>query len=307
MHIKLIIFLVLFGVVASSSSLDWLKFKRNHNKHYKSAAEEAKRKQIFLENVNRIHDYERTHPNATFKLGINHLADRRIEELVSSSKRHFELHSENIGNSLESMNLPDSLDWRTKGVISLVRNEGVIGDVDAIVAVEVIETLYAIQTGNLVAGSVARVIDCCPKESDVFECIAKLRGICRADDYPSTTGQCQPDKCKPFTNFNKVMRLKDQNENTMETWIQNSSLFIGIDASQMSFEFYISGIYTDKSCSKTTVDHAMQLVGYGKTDSGDLYWICKNSWGSGWGEKGYIRVLRGQNTCGIATYVAQVA
>ncbi|CAF1495686.1 unnamed protein product [Rotaria sordida] len=79
MHIKLIIFLVVLNVVSSSSPFDWLKFKRHYNKHYKSAAEEAERKQIFLENVNRIRTYERLHPNATFTLGINHLTDRRIE------------------------------------------------------------------------------------------------------------------------------------------------------------------------------------------------------------------------------------
>jgi hypothetical protein len=67
------------GVVTSSSSIDWLKFKRDHNKHYKTAAEDAERKLIFLENVNRMRAYERAHPNATFTLGINHLADRRIE------------------------------------------------------------------------------------------------------------------------------------------------------------------------------------------------------------------------------------
>ncbi|CAF5218798.1 unnamed protein product [Rotaria magnacalcarata] len=76
---KLIIFSVLFCVVTSSPSLDWIKFKRSFNKNYKTGAEEAERKQIFLENVNRIRDYERAHPNATFKLGINHLADRRID------------------------------------------------------------------------------------------------------------------------------------------------------------------------------------------------------------------------------------
>jgi hypothetical protein len=67
------------GVVTSSSSIDWLKFKCDHNKHYKTAAEDAERKLIFLENVNRMRAYERAHPNATFTLGINHLADRRIE------------------------------------------------------------------------------------------------------------------------------------------------------------------------------------------------------------------------------------
>ncbi|CAF5025547.1 unnamed protein product [Rotaria sp. Silwood1] len=103
------------------------------------------------------------------------------------------------------------------------------------------------------------------------------------------------------------MRLKNRDENTMVTWIQSSTLFVGVDASQTSFQVYQSGIYNDQSCSKTVIDHVLQLVGYGKTASGDLFWICKNSWGVNWGEKGYIRILRGQNTCGIASYVVQVA
>lgn len=76
---QLVIFFVLLGAVTTSSSFDWLKFKRDYNKHYQSAAEEIERKQIFLENVNQIRAYERTHPDATFTLGINHLTDRRIE------------------------------------------------------------------------------------------------------------------------------------------------------------------------------------------------------------------------------------
>jgi hypothetical protein len=65
--------------VVSSSPFNWLKLKRNYNKHYESTAEEIERKKIFLENVNRIRHYERTHPDATFKVGINHFTDRRIE------------------------------------------------------------------------------------------------------------------------------------------------------------------------------------------------------------------------------------
>jgi hypothetical protein len=75
----LIIFFVLLGIVTSNSSLDWLKYKRDHNKFYKSAAEKLKRIQIFRENANRIRDFQRNNPNATFKVAINHLTDRRIE------------------------------------------------------------------------------------------------------------------------------------------------------------------------------------------------------------------------------------
>jgi len=65
---------------------------------------------------------------------------------------------------------------------------------------EVIETLAAIKTGRLREGSIARVIDCCPEQVDPFQCIYKQGGICLLSDYPAVTGQCIPDKCKPFFN-----------------------------------------------------------------------------------------------------------
>ncbi|CAF1551314.1 unnamed protein product, partial [Rotaria sordida] len=217
-----------------------IKFKRHYNKHYKSAAEEAERKQIFLENVNRIHTYERLHPNATFTLGINHLTDRRIEELVSHSKRYIKPHTENMESSLKPIHLPDSFDWRTKGVISPVKDQGEIEDAEAFAAVEVVESFHTIQTAQLVEGSIARVADCCPQPVDPFLCIMKLGGICSATDYPTPTGQCIPNQCTPFAHFDKIMRLKNRDENTMVTWIQSSTLFVGIDASQTSFQFYQS-------------------------------------------------------------------
>jgi hypothetical protein len=77
----LIAVLVLLSVFTSvtSSPFDWHKFKRDYNKQYASASEEAMRKQIFLENVKQMRDYQRTHPDATFTLAINHLADRTSE------------------------------------------------------------------------------------------------------------------------------------------------------------------------------------------------------------------------------------
>jgi hypothetical protein len=77
----LIVVLISLGVFtsATSSSFDWLKFKHDYNKQYASASEEAMRKQIFLENVKQMRDYQRTHPDATFTLAINHLADRTSE------------------------------------------------------------------------------------------------------------------------------------------------------------------------------------------------------------------------------------
>jgi len=64
---------------------------------------------------------------------------------------------------------------------------------------------------------------------------------------------------------------------------------------------YHSGVYYEPACSSTRLNHGVTAVGYGVLDGKDFYWV-KNSWGTGWGDDGYIKMSRNRNNnCGIAT------
>ncbi|CAF0977077.1 unnamed protein product, partial [Adineta ricciae] len=197
---KLLLFCLFLGSVLGDLSVEWEKFKRDYNKKYASVAEELERKQIFIDNVNKMRNHQQTYPDATFTMGVNHLTDRRIQELVSGKIFSSKRQPTPFQKTVDVKDFPDSLDWRVKGVVSPARDQGMVGEIEsAIVSTEVIETFHAIETKKLIEGSVSRVYDCCPSEtSDIFECIQKLGGICSNSAYPTQLNTCEPNKCQPF-------------------------------------------------------------------------------------------------------------
>lgn len=82
--------------------------------------------------------------------------------------------------------------------------------------------------------------------------------------------------------------------------IYDGPAVISVSASPAVFMQYTGGVITDKGCYVVN-DHAVLLVGWGRTTEGLDYWVVRNSWGASWGEKGYVRIARseGDGICGV--------
>jgi len=201
--------------------------------------------------------------------------------------------------------LPDSVDWRDKGVVTAVKNQGGCGSCWAFSSSETMESHLAIATGKLMTLSEQQLVSCAPNPEQcggtggcqgstqplAFQYIGSA-GITSEEDYPyrGSTGTCDTSKIKPIANVTGQVDLPTNNYTAlMEAIATVGPVAISVDAGTLGWQLYGGGVMKGKCGSD--IDHAVQLVGYG-TENGDDYYLVRNSWGSGWGEQGYIKLFR---------------
>ncbi|XP_029115910.1 cathepsin S-like [Scleropages formosus] len=111
--------------------------------------------------------------------------------------------------------------------------------------------------------------------------------------------ECKYDTANCAVNCTSYDFVSEGNEEALKEAAATTGLIsVAIDATQPKFAFYRSGVYNDLSCTRK-INHAVLVVGYGTLD----YWLVKNSWGTGFGDQGYIRMAWNRNNpCGIASY-----
>uniref|UniRef100_A0A3Q3W964 Uncharacterized protein n=1 Tax=Mola mola TaxID=94237 RepID=A0A3Q3W964_MOLML len=326
--VRMLMVLAVALAVASSSgvSLEDMEFhawKLKFGKSYSSPSEESNRRQIWLDNrrLVLVHNILADQGIKSYRLGMTNFADLDNEEykrLISTCLRSFNASLPRRGSAFlrlpEVTDLPTSVDWRDKGYVTAVKDQKQCGSCWAFSATGSLEGQNFRKTGKLVSLSEQQLVDCSGDYGnmgcmgglmdDAFKYIQANGGIDTEESYPyeAEDGPCRfkPDsigaKCTGYVD------ISQGDEGALQEAVATiGPVSIGIDASPISFQLYESGVYDEPSCSSTDLDHGVLAIGYG-SESGQDYWLVKNSWGVEWGDKGFIKMSRNKhNQCGIAT------
>uniref|UniRef100_A0A182DW06 Ficin isoform A n=1 Tax=Ficus carica TaxID=3494 RepID=A0A182DW06_FICCA len=208
--------------------------------------------------------------------------------------------------------LPETVDWRSKGAVNPIRNQGQCGSCWAFSAVAAVESINKIVTGQLLSLSEQQLLDCAQSYKNLgcqggwvnkaFEYIIQNRGITSQSNYPYTghKGQCRTGLASIAT-IDSYQYVPSNNENALKNAVANQPVSVAVEAAGRAFQLYKSGVFTG-SCG-VAIDHAVVLIGYGKYNGVD-YWLLRNSWGTNWGEQGYMKLQRNvaqsAGKCGVA-------
>ncbi|XP_038633949.1 procathepsin L-like [Scyliorhinus canicula] len=326
---------------------DWKSWKSQNEKQY-TEEEETYRRKIWEDNLRYIeqHNLEYSMGKHTFTVGMNpfgDLTDKEFDERMNgflpmeadNSTEEFEgdefdedeesegdddeLDEESDGDDNELDEQSDNdvtrliVDWRKRGIVTPVKNQGGCGSCWAFSATGAIEGQWARRRGKLISLSEQNLVDCTRKYrnhgcrggwmANAFRYVRNNKGINTDADYPytATDGTCSFRRNRfvvTIRTYGRIRRRTRFLEHAVK-WI--GPIAVAIDASG-PFRWYRQGIYRYRRCRNHGVNHAVLVVGYGR-ERRSKYWLVKNSWGTRWGDRGYIKMVKGVwRNCGITRH-----
>lgn len=314
----------------------FMEFIDRFQKRYPTIDEWQHRLSVFSDNYRTILRHRLENPQPAFQLGVTPFADLTADEFkqqfASSYKpsRLFQAAETGIDVNVEvdgfgctaysehSTSLPSSIDWRAKGAVSSVKDQGQCGSCWAFSSTGAMESAWAIQRGELIDLSEQELVDCATgvkygsngcnggQMDGGFKYVI-MNGQCSAVSYPytsggtKTAGKCA--SCEPVVKMSGCRDVASKDTNALLSAVAKQPVAVAIEADTRYFQLYTGGILDASTCG-TNLDHGVLIVGYGE-ENGKKYWLVKNSWSSSWGENGYVRILRSSDAsdagiCGIA-------
>jgi len=314
-----------FAKLLSEDVETFESWKIRHNKVYESEKEHTHRASIFETNKFTVKQHNAA--GHSWTMGLNRFADLTPEEFstrlglkASLRTAYGEVH-QSSGEQLD-----DSVDWRTKNAVTPVKNQGGCGSCWAFSTIVSMEGAVALKSGNLTSFSEQDLVDCVKNvnipnqtQSCCSGCQGGLMDFAFAYMINSQKGGQDTESSYPYTGTDGSCTFNSGNvggsingwhdipsadeKALMDAVATVGPISVGVDAS-LGWQLYFGGIMDPwplVGCSSdaSKIDHGVAVVGYG-TDAGKDYWIIKNSWAASWGEKGYMRLIRNKNACGVA-------
>jgi KDEL-tailed cysteine endopeptidase len=291
-----------------------------HGKVYSAAEERAHRFLVWKDNMEYIQRHSER--NLSYWLGLTKFADLTNEEFrrqytgtrIDRSRRLKKGRNATGSFRYAYSEAPKSIDWREKGAVTSVKDQGSCGSCWAFSAVGSVEGINAIRTGDAISLSVQELVDCDKEYNQgcngglmdyAFDFVIQNGGIDTEKDYPyqGYDGRCDVNKMNArVVTIDSYEDVPENDEEALKKAVAGQPVSVAIEAGGRDFQLYSGGVFTGR-CG-TDLDHGVLAVGYG-SEKGLDYWIVKNSWGEYWGESGYLRMQRnlrddnGYGLCGI--------
>jgi C1A family cysteine protease len=301
--------------------LAFKQWQKEFDRTYANYEEESAAFLTFLDNwVRVITENSKGH---TYELQLNQFADMNSDEFrtyIHGNGESCVLPEErkviSSDSGEEAVATCSSVDWVSMGKVNPVKNQGGCGSCWAFSAVACVESRYAIAKGTLNSLSEQELVDCSGSYGNAgcsggwmdngFKYIEANNGLALESDYAytATDGTCESSK---YTHYDPITGYKDvsaDSSSALAAALCDGPVSIAIEADQYAFQFYSGGVL-DGGCG-TSLDHGVLAVGFGYDSSSGLnYWKVRNSWGTSWGESGYIRMCKdcdqngSEGECGI--------
>lgn len=202
-----------------------------------------------------------------------------------------------------------SVDWATSACMAPIQSQGSCGSCWAFATVSAVESAQCIANGatTLTKYSEQQLVSC---DSQDWGCnggapeyaleYVQQNGLCTEDSYPYTSDSGYADSCSSScqaasTGLTGSSQLSGESD--LIAGIDTHPVIVAVASGNNVWKQYTGGVVS--SCDTSELDHAVVAVGY---DSSSIK--IRNSWGSYWGEEGYIRLARGTSgdgTCGVLT------
>jgi C1A family cysteine protease len=324
---SLIIIVVLLGLAAFVSSQEeanntttvepevleeWKRWRATYKRFYVDGQDEDNRLKIFKENLEEIKKLQGE--ERSYKIGLTKFADLSRDEFTN---RYLGTRAPALRQNNEQIlqaSAPASIDWRSKMAVTPIKNQGTCGSCWSFAAVGALEGLYAIKTGVLKTFSEQQLVDCAGSYG-TYACnggtltaafkYTRDYGVILGTSYPykGVKGTCGYKVANAVFRNTGWVAVPKNDQVQLAAAVAQGPVASAVQADASVFQFYTGGIIDGTACG-TAVNHAVLIVGYG-TENGKDFWLVKNSWGTGWGEGGYVRIAKTSTTgnpgvCGIA-------